>query len=76
MADRVVLLVDLTHYHDHLVRGATGAVVGDVPSGRYFSPAKRVRFDCCGDTRDIIQNSMWVGTFPPPPPIAKLIKDP
>ena len=73
---RAVLCTDLTRYHEHLVLGITGTVVGSpLQRSRYGSSYLTVKFDCCGHTRNIIRDNLWVGVFPPPSKVAELIPD-
>ena len=72
---RAVLCTDLTRYHEDLVLGIPGTVVGS-PSrkSRFGSSYLTVKFDS-GHTQNIIRGNLWVGAFPPPPKIAELIPD-
>jgi hypothetical protein len=59
---RVQLTADLTRYHNHLVPGVMGTTIPNVKVGIWGSQDRfvAVRFDCCGETLDILWNSLKV----------------
>jgi len=63
---RVTLNEDLTRYHDHLRPGVRGTLVPGFKTTIYGRQDRfgAVRFDCCGDTRDIVLSGL---TFDPEP---------
>lgn len=57
---RVRLDVDLTRYHRHLEVGATGRLLPMVKVGIWGSTDRfgAVRFDCCGETLDVVLSQL------------------